>query len=259
MPKTKSLIVFSFVCFFLLSASARVARSDSESKTKADKPNILMIFLDDYGWKDTSYMGSDFYETPNIDALAKGGMVFTDAYSCAANCAPARACLLSGQYTPRHKLFNVGTGPRGKKEHRRLKHVPGVDTLDRKNQNVGSSTSGRRLQNGHNGQVAFERRPVAVWFRLEYRRNAFGRAAQRLLSSAWQRSESSRSPCQRICDGPIERRGLSIHHGKQGAAVDALPDPFRRSYTVYMRRKNWLPNTNRRSQASYTITLRWRP
>ena len=96
----------------------------------ADKPNILFIYLDDFGWKDTGYMGSDFYETPNIDALANGGMVFTDAYSCAANCAPARACLMSGQYTPRHKIFNVGTKPRGKAKCRRLKHVPGVDTLD---------------------------------------------------------------------------------------------------------------------------------
>lgn len=97
-----------------------------------EKPNIILIFLDDFGWKDTSYMGSDFYETPHLDALAKGGMIFTDAYSCAANCAPARACLLSGQYTPRHEIYNVGTRPRGKSQHRRLLHVPGVDTLDPK-------------------------------------------------------------------------------------------------------------------------------
>ncbi len=94
------------------------------------QPNILFIFLDDFGWRDTKYMGSDFYETPHIDKLASQGMIFTDAYSCAANCAPARACLLSGQYTPRHKIFNVGTGPRGKARHRRLVHVPGVSTLD---------------------------------------------------------------------------------------------------------------------------------
>ncbi len=98
----------------------------------AERPNILFIFLDDFGWKDTSYMGSDFYETPHLDKLAAGGMVFTDAYSCAANCAPARACLLSGQYTPRHQLFNVGTGARGNAKHRRLKHIPGTDTLDPK-------------------------------------------------------------------------------------------------------------------------------
>ncbi|MEX2580860.1 MAG: sulfatase [Verrucomicrobiales bacterium] len=95
-----------------------------------DKPNLLFIYLDDYGWRDAGFMGSDFYETPNIDRLAEGGMVFTDAYSGAANCAPARACLLSGQYTPRHEIYNVGTGPRGQSAHRRLLHVPGVATLD---------------------------------------------------------------------------------------------------------------------------------
>lgn len=95
-----------------------------------EKPNLLFIFLDDFGWRDTSYMGSDFYETPNLDRLADEGMIFTNAYSAAANCAPARACLLSGQYTPRHQIFNVGTGPRGKAAHRRLEHIPGVDTLD---------------------------------------------------------------------------------------------------------------------------------
>ena len=93
------------------------------------RPNILFIFLDDFGWRDTGYMGSDFYETPNIDRLAKGGMVFTDAYSCSANCAPARACLLSGQYTPRHEIFNVGTKPRGLAKHRRLEHIAGTKTL----------------------------------------------------------------------------------------------------------------------------------
>ena len=96
---------------------------------EARQPNILFIFLDDFGWKDTSYMGSDFFETPHLDQLAEGGMIFTDAYSCAANCAPARACLLSGQYTPRHEIYNVGTRPRGKEKDRKLEHIPGVDAL----------------------------------------------------------------------------------------------------------------------------------
>ena len=96
----------------------------------SDKPNILFVFLDDFGWRDTGYMGSDFYETPNLDELSRGGMVFSNAYSSAANCAPARASLLSGQYTPRHKIYNVGTKPRGRAEFRRLEHIPGVSTLD---------------------------------------------------------------------------------------------------------------------------------
>ena len=90
---------------------------------------MLFIFLDDYGWKDAGFMGSDFYETPNIDRLAAEGMVFTNAYSCAANCAPARACLLSGQYTPRHEIYNVGTSLRGNPKWSKLKHVPGKKTL----------------------------------------------------------------------------------------------------------------------------------
>jgi arylsulfatase A-like enzyme len=102
------------------------------SAASADKPNILFIFLDDFGWRDTSYMGSDFYETPHLDKMASQGIVFSDAYSCAANCAPARACLLSGQYTPRHQIYNVGTSPRGNAKHRRLEHIPGVKTLDPK-------------------------------------------------------------------------------------------------------------------------------
>ena len=124
---------------FLLPMFAVLVLSLGKASTKAwaaepDKqpPNILLIFLDDFGWKDASYMGSDFYETPNIDSLASQGMVFTNAYSCSANCAPARASLLSGQYTPRHQVYNVGTKPRGKSAYRRLEHIPGVATLDPK-------------------------------------------------------------------------------------------------------------------------------
>ncbi len=95
----------------------------------APQPNILFIYADDLGWRDTSFMGSDFYETPHLDQLADQGMVFTDAYSAAANCAPARAALLSGQYSPRHEIYNVGTRPRGQAKDRKLKHIPGVDTL----------------------------------------------------------------------------------------------------------------------------------
>ena len=92
-------------------------------------PNILFVYLDDFGWRDAGFMGSDFFETPHLDALAAESVVFTQAYSCAANCAPARASLMTGQYTPRHKIYNVGRGPRGDARFRRLLHVPGEDRL----------------------------------------------------------------------------------------------------------------------------------
>ncbi len=85
-----------------------------------DKPNIVFILIDDLGWTDLGYMGSEYYETPNIDRLANGGMIFTDAYANAANCAPTRASLLSGQYSPRHGVYTVGDPARGNSKDRRL-------------------------------------------------------------------------------------------------------------------------------------------
>ncbi|QGY44781.1 sulfatase-like hydrolase/transferase [Maribellus comscasis] len=90
-------------------------------KLKAEeKPNIVFILIDDMGWKDVGFMGSEFYETPNIDKLADKGMRFTQAYANAANCAPTRSCILSGQYTPRHGVYTVGNSNRGKAQLRRL-------------------------------------------------------------------------------------------------------------------------------------------
>ncbi|MCG6189379.1 sulfatase [Maribellus maritimus] len=85
-----------------------------------NKPNILLINIDDMGWRDVGFMGSEYYETPNLDALAADGMIFTNAYAAAANCAPSRACLMSGQWTPRHGIYTVGTSERGKSENRKL-------------------------------------------------------------------------------------------------------------------------------------------
>lgn len=93
------------------------------------QPNILFIFADDLGWKDVGYQGSDFYETPNLDRLAAGSMVFSQAYACAANCAPSRACLLSGQYTPRHGVYAVDSTLRGPREKMRMTPVPNVTDL----------------------------------------------------------------------------------------------------------------------------------
>jgi len=76
------------------------------SKTQhQEKPNIILIFADDLGWADVGYNGQKFHETPNIDRLAGEGMIFNRFYPGAANCAPSRACLLTGMYTPRHGVY----------------------------------------------------------------------------------------------------------------------------------------------------------
>lgn len=74
----------------------------------AEKPNIIFIMADDLGWKDVGYAGADFFETPHIDQLARQGMIFESAYSGGPNCAPTRACLMSGTYTPRHTIYQPG-------------------------------------------------------------------------------------------------------------------------------------------------------
>lgn len=93
------------------------------------KPNIVYINIDDLGWKDVGFMGSRYYETPNIDRLAREGMVFTNAYAPAANCAPSRACCMSGQYAPRHGIYTVGNSDRGDARTRKLVPTPNQTVL----------------------------------------------------------------------------------------------------------------------------------
>ncbi len=71
------------------------------------KPNIILIYMDDLGWKDLGHSGSTFYETPNIDRLAASGMKFTRAYSAAPLCAPSRGAVVTGRSPARNKYTNV--------------------------------------------------------------------------------------------------------------------------------------------------------
>ena len=101
----------------------------------ADQPHILYINADDLGVMDVGYNGTGFI-TPNIDRLAREGMTFVNGYAPAANCAPSRACVHSGQWGARHGVYTVSSSERGKSEYRKLIptknriHLsPEVDTL----------------------------------------------------------------------------------------------------------------------------------
>lgn len=93
-------------------------------------PNIILINIDDLGWKDLSYQGSQFYETPNIDKLAREGMTFTNGYAAASNCAPSRACLMTGLWSPRHGIYTVNSSARGNSKHRKIIPTENTTTLD---------------------------------------------------------------------------------------------------------------------------------
>ena len=55
------------------------------SADASNRPNFLLILIDDMGWKDCGFSGSEFIETPAIDRLARAGTIFTTAYSSAPN------------------------------------------------------------------------------------------------------------------------------------------------------------------------------
>lgn len=71
------------------------------------QPNIIFIMADDLGYTDVASFGSSYYETPNIDRLAKQGTRFTNYHHCQ-NCTPTRAALMSGQYGARTGTYTVG-------------------------------------------------------------------------------------------------------------------------------------------------------
>ncbi|MEM1296518.1 MAG: sulfatase [Verrucomicrobiota bacterium] len=72
------------------------------SSVKAvERQNVVVFLVDDLGWMDLGCQGSDYYQTPNIDALAIQGVRFTDAYAACAVCSPTRAALLTGKYPAR--------------------------------------------------------------------------------------------------------------------------------------------------------------
>ncbi len=67
-------------------------------------PNVVFLLVDDLGWGDFGCYGAEFNETPNIDKLAKNGMLFTNAYAACTVCSPSRAAILSGCYPARLHL-----------------------------------------------------------------------------------------------------------------------------------------------------------
>ena len=92
--------LLSSLIFFLFLVSCQ----EQKEAIKPIRPNILFILADDYGYHDLSLTGSDFYETPNIDQIAKEGMTFTNGYATCQVCSPSRASIMSGKFPARHGI-----------------------------------------------------------------------------------------------------------------------------------------------------------
>ncbi len=119
------------VCLSLLAlAPAPVFCAPAEPPPR---PNIVFILVDDMGWADGGCFGSKFYQTPAIDALAAGGMRFTQAYAACAVCSPTRAALMTGKYPARLRVTDWIPGESAPKGSRFLlpewrQHLPDGET-----------------------------------------------------------------------------------------------------------------------------------
>jgi arylsulfatase A-like enzyme len=117
-----------------------------------DRPNIVFILADDLGWADTTLYGhTRLYETPNLERLARRGMVFNRAYSASPLCSPTRASILTGQ-TPARTGSTAPvhhTGPVRLKAEVQPKAPPGNKALQTESAtrlDTGLPTLGRLFQ-----------------------------------------------------------------------------------------------------------------
>ena len=92
-----------------------------------NRPNILFILADDFGCHDLSCTGSRFYETPNLDRLAAGSMVFTNGYAACQVCSPSRASIMTGLFPARHGItdyIGAASGEKWRENKRGSKLLP---------------------------------------------------------------------------------------------------------------------------------------
>ncbi len=111
--------IFLSVCVFLvlLTSCNRIP----------ERKNVLFILADDYGYNDMSFRNNNFYETPNIDRIAKEGMNFNNGYANCQVCSPSRASILSGKFPARHGItdwIGAPTGINWRKNNRYNKLLP---------------------------------------------------------------------------------------------------------------------------------------
>lgn len=122
--------LFTYFIILIVTVNLTSCTKQIKKQKQVEKPNIILINVDDLGCKDLGVLGSNYYETPNIDTLAQEGVVFINSYAAAANCAPSRACMLSGLNTPRHGVFTVSPSDRGDIKTRKIVPIKNTKHLN---------------------------------------------------------------------------------------------------------------------------------
>ena len=111
----KNFLPLLLISALLYSCNTQKVPNNKTQNTDRPEPNVVLLLTDDLGWQDLKVYDIDNpspYETPNIDAFAKEGVQFWQAYSPAPTCAPSRCAIMSGNHPARaQKTHVVGGGP----------------------------------------------------------------------------------------------------------------------------------------------------
>ena len=122
--KNTTTLLFAVITLLV---SCNTSRKTAPEATEPEQKNILFILADDYGYNDLSYRNDSFYETPNIDRIAKEGTVFNSGYASCQVCSPSRASIMNGQFPARHGItdwIGAAEGEDWRKQKRFSKLLP---------------------------------------------------------------------------------------------------------------------------------------
>lgn len=110
--------IYGLLMALLFALATSLSADDSH---RPDRPNVILILVDDLGWQDVKCYDIDEpspMETPNLDGLAQKGVQFWQAYAPAPTCAPSRAAILSGHHPARAQMTHVSGGKPPHPHHR---------------------------------------------------------------------------------------------------------------------------------------------
>ncbi|MEQ6118929.1 sulfatase [Reichenbachiella sp. MALMAid0571] len=116
---------YSALCFLFMIFFAGC--NNQKKETAKRKPNVVFILADDFGYTDLGVMGSEYYETPNLDRIANEGTIFTQGYAACRVCSPSRASIMTGMFTARHGItdwIGAKSGEEWRKHNRQDKLLP---------------------------------------------------------------------------------------------------------------------------------------
>lgn len=177
--------LFLFLSLFALnlSVTCNTVPSQKSGGERPEKPNVLLILADDLGWQDVKCYDIDEpspFETPNIDRLAKNGVMFWQAYSPAPTCSPSRGAILSGKHPVRLERTNVRGGhPPLPFNHGSTLISPWMrGALDASEITIAESLKANGYKTGHSGKwhvgIAVTDDPMPHAQGFDYSKHGFG-------------------------------------------------------------------------------------